>query len=99
MALPSFMKHIRVLEASGIVRTRKSGRVRSCELRTRRLDLVDHWLSEQRRLWNDHGDRLAAFAEAEAAAEAAAEAEAEAEAKTVSTTPSALPAPILEEPS
>lgn len=70
MSLPSFLQHIRVLEDSGLVRTRKRGRVRSCELRTERLNLLEHWLDEQRRLWRERGDRLAALAETEANAEA-----------------------------
>jgi DNA-binding transcriptional ArsR family regulator len=41
MSLPSFLKHVRTLEASGLVRSRKVGRVRSCELRTERRARLD----------------------------------------------------------
>ena len=58
MTRPSFMKHVRTLEANGLVRTAKSGRVRTCELRRDRLALVDDWLAEQRRLWEERTDRL-----------------------------------------
>ncbi|THV41984.1 ArsR/SmtB family transcription factor [Glycomyces buryatensis] len=58
MTLPSFMKHVRTLEANGLVRTVKSGRVRTCELRRGRLALVDDWLAEQRRVWEARTDRL-----------------------------------------
>lgn len=61
MTLPSFMKHIRTLEASGLIRTSKSGRVRSCELNRDRLGLVEDWLAEQRRIWEDRTDRLEDF--------------------------------------
>lgn len=61
MALPSFMKHIAALEQSGLIRTAKSGRVRTCTLEKATFDLVDSWLSDQRQLWNDRTDRLAAF--------------------------------------
>jgi DNA-binding transcriptional ArsR family regulator len=61
MTLPSFMKHIRTLEASGLVRTSKSGRVRHCELNRDRLDLVEDWLADQRRIWEDRTDRLEQF--------------------------------------
>lgn len=61
MALPSFMKHIAALEQSGLIRTAKSGRVRTCTLEKATFDLVDGWLSDQRRLWNDRADRLDAF--------------------------------------
>lgn len=58
MALPSFLKHVRVLERSGIVRTTKSGRVRMCSLQRERLALVDDWLAIQRTVWAERTDRL-----------------------------------------
>lgn len=61
MALPSFMKHITALEQSGLIRTSKSGRVRTCTLEKATFDLVDGWLSDQRKLWSDRTDRLEAF--------------------------------------
>ncbi|MCU1478276.1 MAG: Transcriptional regulator, ArsR [Subtercola sp.] len=61
MALPSFMKHIRVLEQSGWIRTRKVGRVRTCTIERASFDVVDTWLSEQRALWEGRTDRLDQF--------------------------------------
>jgi DNA-binding transcriptional ArsR family regulator len=61
MALPSFMKHIRLLEASGWIRTRKEGRVRTCVVETRSLATVETWLAEQRALWEGRTDRLEQF--------------------------------------
>ena len=58
MTLPSFMKHVRTLEANGLIRTEKVGRVRTCVLNRDRLALVDDWLAEQRRIWEDRTDRL-----------------------------------------
>ena len=58
ITLPSFMKHLRTLEACGLVRTRKSGRVRTCELDRDRLGLVEDWLAEQRGIWESQTDRL-----------------------------------------
>lgn len=58
MTLPSFMKHIRTLEAHGLIRTVKSGRVRTCVLNHDRLAVVDDWLAEQRRIWEGRTDRL-----------------------------------------
>ena len=58
IALPSFMKHVRTLEASGLIHTAKSGRVRTCTLDRERLALVDDWLAGERRLWEDRTDRL-----------------------------------------
>lgn len=61
MTLPSFMKHVRTLEANGLIRTAKSGRVRTCALNRERLDLVEGWLAEQRRVWEGRTDRLERF--------------------------------------
>ncbi|BBG03415.1 ArsR family transcriptional regulator [Pseudonocardia autotrophica] len=61
ITLPSFMKHVRMLEVSGLIRTRKSGRVRTCTLNRDRLALVDDWLTEQRELWERRTDRLEDF--------------------------------------
>jgi len=61
MALPSFMKHIRLLEDAGWIQTRKEGRVRTCVLERRSFAAVEGWLSEQRRLWEGRTDRLERF--------------------------------------
>lgn len=58
IALPSFMKHVRALEASGLIRTSKLGRVRTCSLNRDRLALVNDWLEEQRATWEARTDRL-----------------------------------------
>jgi DNA-binding transcriptional ArsR family regulator len=58
MTLPSFMKHVRTLESNGLIRTVKTGRVRTCVLDPERLALVDDWLTEQRQLWFERTDRL-----------------------------------------
>jgi DNA-binding transcriptional ArsR family regulator len=62
MALPSFLKHIRVLEDSGWVRTRKEGRVRTCAIERKPSIAIDAWLAEQRVLWEARTDRLERFA-------------------------------------
>lgn len=61
IALPSFMKHVRTLEATGLIRTAKSGRVRTCVLNRERLQLVDDWLTAERRVWEARTDRLEHF--------------------------------------
>lgn len=63
MALPSFMKHIRLLEESGWIKTRKRGRVRSCALEKKAFAVADKWLSEQRLIWEARFDRLDAWLE------------------------------------
>jgi DNA-binding transcriptional ArsR family regulator len=63
MALPSFMQHIRFLEESGWIRTRKVGRMRICAIEEEPFTAVERWLSEQRALWEGRTDRLQQFVE------------------------------------
>ncbi|MDB5984817.1 MAG: transcriptional regulator [Pseudomonas sp.] len=63
MALPSFMKHLAVLERSGLIRTCKVGRTRTCELIPARLSQVEQWLAEQRAVWEARADRMVEFVE------------------------------------
>ena len=63
MALPSFMKHLRVLETSKIVTSRKTGRVRMCELRLDTLAPAQTWIEKERRTWKDRLNQLDAFVE------------------------------------
>lgn len=64
MALPSFLKHLGVLERCGLVRSHKQGRVRMCELEPATLQAAETWLAEQRAIWEARTDRLAAYVEA-----------------------------------
>jgi DNA-binding transcriptional ArsR family regulator len=61
MALPSFVQHLRMLEESGLVRTKKEGRVRTYRLVPRQLRLAEDWLARQRKLWETRLDQLDAF--------------------------------------
>lgn len=58
MTLAGVGKHVAVLEASGIIRTTKTGRVRSCELVTGSLDEAAAWIDETRAFWNAGVDRM-----------------------------------------
>src|SRR3546814_17026722 len=51
MGLPAFLKHLSVLEASGLIHTEKQGRVRTCRVDAARLAAAEGWLAEQRALW------------------------------------------------
>lgn len=62
ITLPSFLKHVRTLEGSGLIRTAKRGRVRTCTLDRQRLAVVGDWLDDQRRIWESRTDRLEAVA-------------------------------------
>ncbi|HPE26660.1 ArsR/SmtB family transcription factor [Albidovulum sp.] len=58
MALPSFLAHVRRLEASGLVETAKDGRTRKVTLVPGAFTPVRSWLDEQRALWEGRLDRL-----------------------------------------
>ncbi|HEY7303546.1 MAG TPA: metalloregulator ArsR/SmtB family transcription factor [Bryobacteraceae bacterium] len=58
MALPSFVQHLAVLEDSGLVRSKKVGRVRTYELVPKRLKLAENWLAQQRDIWERRLDQL-----------------------------------------
>jgi DNA-binding transcriptional ArsR family regulator len=61
MAMPSFLAHLKVLEASGLVRSEKVGRVRTYALEPERLATAEHWLQRQRSLWERRLDQLDAY--------------------------------------
>jgi DNA-binding transcriptional ArsR family regulator len=58
MALPSFLQHLRVLEASGWIRTEKVGRVRTCSLDPEAFAQADGWLARRRAAWERRLDQL-----------------------------------------
>lgn len=61
MALPSFAQHLQVLERSGLVQSRKQGRVRTYKLVPRKVRVVEGWLAKRRKLWEQRLDQLDAF--------------------------------------
>jgi DNA-binding transcriptional ArsR family regulator len=61
MALPSFLKHIHMLEGAGLISTYKAGRVRTCEINRENLAAVGGWLEEQKLIWTQKTDRLEEF--------------------------------------
>ena len=58
MALPSFAQHLEVLERGGLVRSRKSGRVRTYRLVPQPLQAAARWLDQQRAVWERRLDQL-----------------------------------------
>ena len=61
MALPILMKHINVLETSGLVQSEKSGRVRTCRLSPNALLGAEDWFQQQRAIWEARLDRFEAY--------------------------------------
>ena len=63
MSLPAVMQHLQLLEASGLVRSEKKGRVRTCRLEPKALATAESWIAEQRALWEGRLDRLEDYLE------------------------------------
>lgn len=61
MSLPAFTQHLQTLEAAGLVRSRKQGRVRTYQLDDDGLAIATSWLDAQRALWEQRLDRLDAL--------------------------------------
>ena len=61
ISLPAVVQHLQVLEACGLVRSEKVGRVRTCRLEVTRLQTVQDWIDERRRGWERRLDRLGDF--------------------------------------
>lgn len=65
VTLAAIVQHLQVLEESGIVRSEKVGRVRTCRLNPEGLRLAERWISERRALWERRFDRLGELLEEE----------------------------------
>jgi DNA-binding transcriptional ArsR family regulator len=58
ISVAAVVQHLDVLERSGIVRTQKIGRVRTCHIDPKGLDIAAQWIAERRSLWERRLDRL-----------------------------------------
>jgi DNA-binding transcriptional ArsR family regulator len=58
MSLPAVMQHLQVLEACGLVRSEKVGRVRTCHIEPAVLRMAEDWIVRQRTSWEQRLDRL-----------------------------------------
>lgn len=63
MSLPAVMQHLQMLEASGLVRSEKKGRVRTCRIEPGALAAAESWITEQRALWESRLDRFEDYLE------------------------------------
>jgi DNA-binding transcriptional ArsR family regulator len=61
MKLPSLLQHLQVLEESGLVRSEKIGRVRTCRLEPGAFDPLERWVAARKSAWARNFDRLAAY--------------------------------------
>ena len=58
ISLPAVSQHLDVLRDSGIVRSEKKGRVRTCRLESAPMRTAEQWVAHNRRTWEGHLDRL-----------------------------------------
>jgi DNA-binding transcriptional ArsR family regulator len=65
MSLPAVMRHLRVLESSGLVKSEKAGRVRTCRINPVALRTAEDWIAGRRSDLNAKLDRLGAYLEQE----------------------------------
>jgi DNA-binding transcriptional ArsR family regulator len=61
MSMSAVLQHLKVLERSGLVRSEKVGRVRTCRVEPRALDALDHWVTDHRVRLQRRLDRLEAY--------------------------------------
>ena len=65
MSLPAVVQHLQLLEHSGLIRTEKTGRVRTCTIDAAALSEAEQWINGQRLAWQRRFDRLGAFLDGE----------------------------------
>ena len=61
ISLAGVVQHVQILEASGLVRTEKVGRTRTCRIDTNTLAAAERWLESRRSEWNTRLDRLGEY--------------------------------------
>jgi DNA-binding transcriptional ArsR family regulator len=61
MSLPAVMKHVRVLEAAGLITQKKSGRTRHCQLAAEPLKDAEEWINQYRMFWQNQFASLDRF--------------------------------------
>ncbi len=61
MSLSAVVQHLQVLEASGLVKSQKVGRVRTCQIEPGALSLAERWINERRTTWERRLDRLGQY--------------------------------------
>jgi hypothetical protein len=90
MSLPAVLKHLDVLEVTGLIQRRKSGRTVSCRLNAAPLQEAQRWLAHYERFWSDRLDALARYLAEETAPDPTIDAK---PAATTNPTPNVEPIP------
>jgi DNA-binding transcriptional ArsR family regulator len=61
MSLAAVVQHVQVLEASGLVRSHKLGRIRTCRIEPTALGTAEQWIADRRTGWERRLDRLGEY--------------------------------------
>lgn len=61
MTLSAVVQHLKILEEAGLVRSQKTGRVRTCTLEMSAMADVERWIAERKRFWDQQYDQLEAY--------------------------------------
>lgn len=61
ISMPAVFQHLKVLENSGLIRSEKVGRVRTCHLEPKMLDTAETWIRARKAMWQRRLDRLDSF--------------------------------------
>jgi DNA-binding transcriptional ArsR family regulator len=61
MSLPAVLQHLHVLETSGLVRSEKVGRVRTCRIEPTALQAAEQWIADRRTGWERRLDQLGEY--------------------------------------
>ena len=61
MSLSAVVQHLAVLETSGLVRSEKTGRVRTCRIEPKALRTAEQWITQRRTIWERRLDRLGEY--------------------------------------
>ena len=61
MSLPAVLQHLKVLEASGLVKSEKVGRVRTCRIERQVLGNAGDWIARRQASWERRLDKLGEY--------------------------------------
>lgn len=61
ISLPAVLQHLQALEASGLIATHKTGRVRTCRIEPKAMTAAERWITGQRAVWEGRVDRFESY--------------------------------------
>ena len=61
VSAPAISKHMRILEAAGLLSRKKQGREHHCRLEQKRMKEAEAWIENHRTFWNERLDALARY--------------------------------------